>query len=234
MSRWYQPHEQWPRHPKQWWRETIDLARSAGWRLQTVEGHTWGRIVCDPSADRPCKVVIFSSGVGGESAALTARRTVERCDHLTAAETGQILLRAGVLLDRAEALLEAASHLLQAADKKVEAEELLLCAATAADEAEKLAQALASEADSERLVVEAFAVLPEGRQMGCPPDADEVDLLIVDASAHADEAEQLADNLSAGGFGDVLRARIEQVRDRVTDLSRSLERRWNAGGSSSA
>lgn len=230
MSRWYEPHEQWPRHPKQWWRETVDLARGAGWHLQTVDGHTWGRLVCDPAMDRPCKVVIFSSGLGGESAALTARRTVSRCDHHRAIEAGQILFKAGALLDRAEALLEAASRLLQAADKKAEAEELLLYAATAADEADKLAQALASEEDSDRLVVEAFAVLPEGQQLGCPPAAEEVEVLVLDASAHADEAEQLAHNLSAGSSDEALRSRIDQVRARVTDLSGRLERGWNADG----
>ncbi|MGW1044050.1 hypothetical protein [Streptomyces sp. NPDC002547] len=234
MSRWYQPHEEWPRHPKPWWRDTIGAARSAGWHLQAIEGHAWGRIVCDPQSDKPCKVLIFSTGAGGESAALTARRTVERCDHRTAAETGQILLRAGVLLDRAEGLLEAASRCLQAADKRVEAEELLLEAAAAADEAEKLSQAVAREEDSERLVVEAFAVLPEGRELGCPPTAADVDVLIVDASAHVDEAERLADDLPPGDSGDALGVRIVQVRARVVDLFGHLERRWNADGSFSA
>ncbi|GAB1331613.1 hypothetical protein [Streptomyces sennicomposti] len=234
MSRWYQPQEQWPRHQKQWWRETIDLARSAGWHLQYIEGHAWGRIVCDPRADSPCKVLIFSSGTGGESAAHTARSTVERCDHLTAAEAGQILFRAGVLLDRAEALLDAAGRLLQAADRKAEAEELLQGAATAADEAEKLTQALAREADGDRLVIKAYAVLPEGRQLGFPPAAEEVDVLIVDASAHADEAEDLAGRLPAGDPGDALRGRITQVRSRVTDLSSHFKPRWNANGSPSA
>lgn len=234
MSRWYQPHDQWPRHPKQWWRETIGMARSAGWRLQTVEGHVWGRIVCDPDADRPCKVLIFSSGNGGESAALTARKTVQRCDHSTAAEAGQILLRVAELLDRAEALLEAASRCLQATNKRAEAEELLLAAATAADEAEKLAQAVSREEDSDRLVVAAFEVLPEDAELDCPPTAAQVAALIVEASAHADEAQQLTDVLPAGDSGDALIARIDQVRARVTDLSRSLGRDRNANGSSPA
>ncbi|MFJ1561319.1 hypothetical protein [Streptomyces mirabilis] len=202
--------------------------------MQTVEGHTWGRIVCDPNADKPCKVLIFSSGVGGESAALTARRIVKRCDHRTAAEACQILFRAAVLLDRAEALLEAAHRCLQAADKRAEAEELLLGAATAADEAEKLAQAVAREEDSDRLVVEAFAALPEGRELGCPPTAAEVDVLVIDASSHVDEAQRLADDLPAGDPGDALRIRIGQVRTRVTHLSGYLGRGRNASGSSSA
>lgn len=224
MSHWYQPLEQWPRHPKAWWRETLDLARSAGWRLQTVEGHTWGRIVCDPNADKPCKVLIFSSGVGGESAALTARKTVKRCDHLTAVETGQILLKAAELLDRAEAMLEAASRCLQAADKKAQAEELLLSAAMAADEAEKLAQALLHEEDGDRLVVEAFAMLPRESELGCPPTPAELDVLIVDASAQVDEAQRLADVLPTGGAEEGLRSRIGQVRARVVDLSARLGR----------
>ncbi|MEV6422834.1 hypothetical protein [Streptomyces sp. NPDC051662] len=234
MSHWYQPHERWPRHPKSWWRETLDLARAAGWHLQTVDGHTWGRIVCDPDADKPCKVLVFSSGVGGESAALTARKTVTRCDHLAAAGAGQILLRAAELLDRAEAMLAAASRCLEAADRRAQAEELLLGAATAADEAEKLAQALLREEDGERLVVEAFAVLPHGSELGCPPTPAELDVLIVDASVQVDEAQQLADGLPAGDPGDGLRARIGQVRARVEDLGERLRRGPDAHGSPSA
>ncbi|WNO65376.1 hypothetical protein RPQ02_16990 [Streptomyces sp. AM2-3-1] len=231
MSRWYQPHEQWPGHPKAWWRETIALARSAGWHLQRIEGHSWGRIVCDPRADKPCKVLIFSTGVNGESAALTARKKVERCDHLTASDADQLLFRAAGLLDRAEALLEAASRCLEAADKRTEAEELLLGAATAADEAEKLTEALAREADGDRLVVEAFAVLPQGAELGCPPTPAELDVLIVDASAQVDEAEQLADGLPAGDPADGLRGRIQQVRAQVAGLDVRLRRGRDANGS---
>ncbi|MEV7394879.1 hypothetical protein [Streptomyces sp. NPDC091215] len=234
MSRWYEPHEQWPRHQKPWWRETIDAARSAGWHLQTVEGHAWGRLVCDRDADKPCKIAIFSTGTGGESAALTARRNIERCDHHAAAEAGQVQFKAVGLLDRAEALLEAAGRCLQAAGRRAEAEELLRGAATAVDEAEKLAQAVSREEDSDRLVVEAFAVLPEGSELGCPPTAAEVGVLIVSASTHADEAQQLTDSLPTGSPADALKARIEQVRTRVTDLSSHLERGWNANGASSA
>ncbi|MFI1361277.1 hypothetical protein ACH4TV_48155 [Streptomyces sp. NPDC020898] len=234
MSHWYQPHEQWPRHPKPWWRETIDLARSAEWHLQIVEGHAWGRIVCDPEMDKPCRILIFSSGTGGESAALTARRTIQRCDHPAAAESGRILLRVVELLDRAEALLEAASRCLRASGKMAEAEELLLSAVTAADEAEKLAQALSREEDSNRLVVAAFEVLPEGSELGCPPTEVQVEALIINASAHADEAQQLADDLPVKNSDDVLQVRIDQVRARVTDLSSQLGQGWDANGSSSA
>jgi hypothetical protein len=137
------------------------------------------------------------------------------------------------LLDRAEALLEAASRCLQATGKLAEAEELLLGAATAADEAEKLAQALLSEEDSNRLVVAAFEVLPEGSELDCPPTEVQVGALILNAAAHADEVQQLADDLPAGDSNDV-QARIDQVRARVTDLSSQLEHGWNANGSSSA
>lgn len=234
VSHWYQPHEQWPKHPKPWWRETLTLARSAGWHLQKIDGHTWGRIVCDPSADEPCKVPVFSSGVGGESAALTARKTVGRCDHVTASGVDQLLFRAVQLLDRAEALLAAASRCLQAANKQAEVEELLLGAATATDEAEQLAQALIREADGDRLVVEAFAVLPQGAELGCPPTPAELDVLIVDASAHVDEAEQLVDGLPRGDPGDALRSRIGQVRAHVTDVAERLRRGPDAKGSSPA
>ncbi|MET7643948.1 hypothetical protein ABZS83_09940 [Streptomyces sp. NPDC005426] len=231
MSHWYQPLEQWPRHPKAWWRDTLDVARSAGWHLQTVEGHTWGRIVCDPNADKPCKVLIFSSGVAGESAALTARRTVKRCDHHTAVEAGQILRKAAELLDRAEAMLEAASRCLRAVDKKAQAEELLLSAAMAADEAEKLAQALRHEEDGDRLVVEAFALLPRESELGCPPTPAELDVLVVDASAQVEEAQRLADTLPKGNADDGLLTRIGQVRARVVDLSERLGRGPDAIGS---
>ncbi|MFJ3616294.1 hypothetical protein [Streptomyces hydrogenans] len=220
MSRWYQPEEQWPRHPKQWWRDTVDLARSAGWRLLAVEGHTWGRLVCDPDIDEPCNIPIFSTGIGGESVAKTARKTVHRCAHLKADEAGQILLRATALLDLAEAQLEAASRCLEAADKRAEAEELLRSAASAADEAEKqLQEALGCEEDSEKLVVSAFEALPEGSELGCPPTDAQVVTLIGDAAAHIDQAHELVGDLPAGDDRDALRQRIEQVRVRVTELS---------------
>ncbi|MGW9412235.1 hypothetical protein [Streptomyces diastaticus] len=165
--------------------------------------------------------------------ALTARRTIQRCGHLTAVEAGQILFRAAELLERAEALLEAASRCLQAADMKARAEELLLSAASAADEAEKLTQALSQEDDSDRLVVAAFEVLPEGAELGCPPTEVQVEALITDASAYADEAQLLSDDLPAGGSGAALGARIDQVRGRVAEISGQLGRGWNANGSSS-
>ncbi|MEU3282354.1 hypothetical protein [Streptomyces antibioticus] len=184
--------------------------------------------------DKPCRIPIFSSGTGGESAALTARRIIQRCDHPAAAESGRIRFRVIELLDRAEALLEAASRCLQATGKMAEAEELLLSAVTAADEAEKLAQALSREEDSNRLVVAAFEVLPEGSELGCPPTEVQVEALIVNASAHADEAQQLADDLPVKNSDDVLQVRIDQVRARVTDLSSQLGQGGNANGSSSA
>jgi hypothetical protein len=116
---------------------------------------------------------------------------------------------------------------------KARAEELLLSAASAADEAEKLTQALSHEEDSDRLVVAAFEVLPEGAELGCPPTEVQVEALITGASAYADEAQILTDDLPAGASDATLRARIDQVRARVEALSGQLGRGWNANGSSS-
>ncbi|RSN98496.1 hypothetical protein DMH26_18515 [Streptomyces sp. WAC 05379] len=228
MSRWYQPHEQWPRHPKPWWKETIGLARAAGWHLQEIDGHAWGRIVCDRDSDTPCKILIFSTGNGGESVAIKARRTIAACSHREAAGTEQVLVRATALLERAEALLQAAALCLQAEDKMTEAEDLLDGAATAADEAARIAQALVYEADGDRLYTEAFEVLPDSGQLGVPPAPAEVEALIGRASSHADQAEHLAEGLPSGDPRDAFRARIGQVRARVTQLSAQCARRRNA------
>jgi hypothetical protein len=117
---------------------------------------------------------------------------------------------------------------------KARAEELLLSAVSAADEAEKLTQALSREEDSDRMVVAAFEVLPEGTELGCPPTDVQVEALITDASAYADEAQLLTEDLPSVDAGAALRARIDQVRTRVTELSGQLGRGWNADGSSSA
>ncbi|MET8816818.1 hypothetical protein [Streptomyces rochei] len=219
MSRWYQPHEEWPKHSKPWWRETLEHARSAGWHLKRLEGHSWGRIVCDPDLEKPCKILIFSTGTNGESAARDARKTVARCDHHAEAGGERNLLTAAALVEHAERLLDAADRCLQAAGKSAEAEDLLNGAASAAAEAEKLLeQALASDKDSQELLLEAFVVLPAGSQLGCPPTIQEVELLVVEAEARVDEAQQLVDDLPTAPSDHSLRSRIQQVRAHVDEL----------------
>ncbi|MFE3791309.1 hypothetical protein [Streptomyces goshikiensis] len=219
MSRWYQPDEDWPKHSKPWWRETLELARSAGWRLKRLDGHSWGRIACNPDLDKPCKILIFSTGANGESAARDARKTVARCDHQAEDHGERNLLRAAGLLEQAERLLDAADRCLRAADKRAEAEELLNSAASAVTEAEKLLeQAVASEKGSQELLLDAFAALPAGSQLGCPPTTQEVRVLIVEAEAHIDESQQLVDDLPKGPSGQPLQNRIQQVRARMDDL----------------
>ncbi|WP_338906611.1 hypothetical protein [Streptomyces nigra] len=219
MSRWYQPHEEWPKHSKPWWRETLEHARLAGWHLKRLDGHSWGRIVCNPDLEKPCKILIFSTGANGESAARGARKTIARCDHHAEAAGEPNLLRAAALVEHAERLLDAVDRCLQAAGKSAEAEDLLNGAASAATEAEKLLErAMASEEDSQELLLEAFAVLPAGSQLGCPPTTQEVEVLIVQAEAHVDEAQELVDDLPTAFSDHSLRSRIQQVKSHVHDL----------------
>jgi hypothetical protein len=234
VSDWYQPREQWPRHPSPWWRETLDHARAAGWRLKTIEGHSWGRIVCDPDAENPCKILLFSTGKGAESVARDARKTIDRCGHLASAVDGQGLARAAALLDQAERLIEAARCCLQAAGKEVEAQELLAGAASATTAAEALLdQAMKAESEGNELLVQAFDVLPSGSQMGCPPTAQEVEALVVEAGARAEEARQAVDGFPQWQPVDQLRDRIVQVTTRKDELLRML-RSGNADGEVSA
>ena len=73
QDRWYGPDEQWPAHPKAWWREALAQARAAGWHLQVFAGHTWGKVVCSRAIDGPCTKVIFSTGLTPGTA--SARRS---------------------------------------------------------------------------------------------------------------------------------------------------------------
>ncbi|WP_151775065.1 hypothetical protein [Streptomyces abyssomicinicus] len=233
MSRWYQPHEQWPKHSKPWWRETIQEARSAGWRLKRLDGHTWGHLVCDPSLDEPCKIPIFSTGAAGESAARNKRLLIKRCRHGVAAGATQTLARAAALLDQAERLLQAAAHCLEAADKQDEFDDLVNAALSAGAEAERrLSEAEASEADGDRLLAQAFAVLPDGSTLDCPPSEPQIKVLIADAGARAEEAERLIDDMPGGQDQDALRGRLLQVRQSADDLSVRMAQSRSASGSS--
>lgn len=129
------PDGPWPRHPKAWWHETLDLARERGWSLRVVDGHSWGKIFCP----RGCKIAVFSSGRGGETAARSARRKIERCVHGAVSP----LARAIRSLDAAQRLTDAAAELLARQACHDEVEEMLNLADTAlsaADEAELLAR----------------------------------------------------------------------------------------------
>lgn len=223
MSRWYQPQEQWPKHPKPWWRETLRHARLLGWSLRTIDGHSWGRIVCDPNLDEPCKYLVYSTGKAAESVAADAFRGIDRCPHLAMKVDDQVLTHAAALLDQAECLIGAADQCLQVADKATEVEELLESADSAAAEAEKLLeQAVQTEADAQGLLISVFAALPEGTQIGCPPSTTEVEGLVVEAEGRVDEAQELVGDLPVSQQVDSLRERIGQVRARMGGLSARL------------
>ncbi|MEU0640416.1 hypothetical protein ABZ338_29810 [Streptomyces albidoflavus] len=179
MSRCYQPHEEWPRHSKAWWRESLNLARAAGWHLKSFTGHAWGRIMCDPALDESCSFLVLSTGNGGEDAAHDARKRIERCPHIAAATSHQILVRAAMLLEQADGLMDAADACLTAEDRACEAEELWSCASSAAAEAEQLLeQAVRADEQASALLAEAYEALPLGSELGCPPKAGQVELLV--------------------------------------------------------
>lgn len=235
VSQWYQPHQEWPRHPKPWWRDTLEHARSAGWHLKTIDGHSWGRIVCDPEADQPCRIMVFSTGTAAESVARDACKTIDRCGHIAVRASGQVLARATVLLDQADCLIKAAEGCLQAADKQTEARELLDSVVTVAAEVDALLdQVMKLEAEGDALIVAVFKALPADSQLGCPPSTQEVELLVVEAEARADEAQELVDDLPLGHPVDLTRERIAQVRARLGELFRRLSPDGNADGTLTA
>lgn len=125
----YGPEEHWPDHPKPWWRETLDRARSSGWRLDKTSDHTWGVIRCPQS----CKIVVFSSGRGGETVAISARRIIARCTHGPASPLAKVV----TLLGQAEQLIDAAQELLARQERETQIEEMLAHADRALSEAEE-------------------------------------------------------------------------------------------------
>lgn len=193
----YGPGDTWPEHPKAWWRETLGLARSSGWRLEPSRGHIWGTIRCP----QHCKIVVFSTGTNGETAARAARFKVARCQH---SPTSRVA-RASAHLDDAEQLTDAAEVLLERRESQAQVEEMLDHAneaLTAADEEDLLAR---------------IDELPVGD--------DDVEGALSVAQERVDSAKSQLRDLPTEvakphrARAMTLRARIDGLRDRASTLS---------------
>ncbi|MFC8230661.1 hypothetical protein [Streptomyces sp. NPDC057287] len=194
-----------------------------------IDGHAWGMIFCDRDGEEPCRILLCSSGRGAESVARDASKTIDRCSHLAVQAHGQMLQRAGLLLDGAERNLHAAELCLLAADKKAEVEELLDEAETAAGEAAKLLdQAVHLDKVADALIVEVFADLPQDSLLGCPPTPQEIEVLVIGAGGQTDKAEELIEDLPQSQSVDLLRSRIEQIRTRGEGLFGRMRASGNA------
>lgn len=117
----YLPTDDWPSHPKPWFQDVFKEARARGWSLEKHSNHNTYLLVCP---GKVCEHQVFSTGVGGESAARTIRKRVKRCLH------GQphlvdSLARATELLDSAERLLDAVGTLCERDRANARAETLL-------------------------------------------------------------------------------------------------------------
>lgn len=103
----YQPTDSWPAHSKPWFQTVFKEARARGWTLEAYSNHNNYLLVCPGSV---CRLQVFSTGVGGESAAKTIGKQVKRCLH-GRQDLVEDLLRATDLLDHAERLLDAVAVL---------------------------------------------------------------------------------------------------------------------------
>lgn len=105
----YEPDDAWPKHPKPYWRDTLQYAQDHRWTF-TDEGH-FGAIKCPTGV---CMVRVYSTGRGGESVARQTRRKIERCPH--GQGTPDLLATISKSLDRAARFLDAAAALLDQRD----------------------------------------------------------------------------------------------------------------------
>lgn len=193
----YGPHDTWPEHPKQWWRETLAYARERGWSLEYPSGH-WGRIRCPGE----CVALIFSTGRSGESAAITTRRKIERCRHVDGSTVARVLHH----LDSAERLTDAADELLSRVAHLADVEEML------------------SRADEALDAIDEARLLDEIDGLEGPVDADQVAVALDDAGSHLDQAAQLLPALSKAG-SNPHRRRLGELRARIRKLRSRLEAR---------
>lgn len=146
--------DRWPKHPKSFFDVVFKKARAYGWTLIEHSSHPHYTLDC-PAGE--CHFLVFKTGKGGESAAKSIGRSVERCPH--GAGTVDAIARAVVLLDQAQRLLDAAERLLAGAEVGAQAEALF-------DEAPEDALQLIGEAEARE--VEAAALL-DGEMDGAEP-----------------------------------------------------------------
>jgi hypothetical protein len=98
----YAPADAWPDHSKSWFNDLFKKARGHGWSLETHSNHGTYTLLCPAGV---CRLLVYSTGKGGESVAKNFGKRIERCIH--SAATTDALTRAIEKLDQAERLLNA-------------------------------------------------------------------------------------------------------------------------------
>lgn len=101
----------WPHHSNKEWRQTLEIARAAGWSFKKYSSHGFGIIQCPEGI---CRQSIMSTASGTESVARSTRRRIQRCVHRPdLVERTEAVRRH---LEKAALLLEGAERLLDLAD----------------------------------------------------------------------------------------------------------------------
>lgn len=194
----------WPEHPKPYWRDALSYARAHGWTFRKHSDHAFGEIRC---AAGGCRVVIFSTGVAGESAAIGARKKVDRCPH------------------QSKSVLESAERSLTDADRLLDAAESL-CAVNEGEAAFAALPDGSTEVRIAELITEierhaaaARSVLDE---VELPRDAG-VERVIGAAKSQVSSARTLVVGLPDGSDRNRLKDRLTQTQSRLYRLQRRLQ-----------
>lgn len=127
--------EDWPNHPLAEWRETMVIAKEAGWTFVTARGHIFGTLSCPAEL---CTRKVFKSGKGAENVARDTRRLIEKCPHRPEVESA--VIRVTLLLANADRLTSGVEVLIRRGQLDAEIEELLTEATQQLDEAESIAR----------------------------------------------------------------------------------------------
>ena len=211
-ERWVGPEEQWPRHPKAYWRGLLKEARQAGWHLTVYSDHGWGRLVCDREVRNPCTVRINSTAANGEFFVLhSATPRVRGCKHRAV----PAILAATRLLERAERLLDAVEECLDARVDRRRATDLLDAAARGVADADTLFEdAVRLEGEAEdREAAARSRIEDEGLTRDAPLDA-----VVAEAQREVRGARAQTQRPPAG-----VRRRIEEARARVAGLRARID-----------
>lgn len=215
---WYGADDEWPRHPKPWFRSALEKARQAGWLYRKNSSHTHGTLYCrDPAIGQCCKYTVFSTGRAGETAAKGVERLIRRCQHdlekhrpaLANAE-GQ-MVKVERLIRAAEALFDKARHEQASTAAWARAGELVDLAGTSVHEVDALlAHALEEEAEAQAADQDATETLaPFPDHAPHPPDL-------------LDAAEKITDDVDTSLGAIPIKDQVTSLRLRVSDARERL------------
>ena len=211
----------WPKHPAAEWRETLEVARNAGWFLMLNSDHSWGAITCNPDLDRDerCGITVFSTGKGAENVARSFRKKIARCRHSKKSEVSVVdeacIERAQGHFRKAHRLVTAAERLHAEGEKAKEVEELFQQALENVEHAERLLeQAVSIEAELMRTRGEALNLA--GSEPAEPSG------LLATAEREVASAVDLVSSAGSGAGGLRIKEDCELLRERIDDLRRKV------------